>query len=114
MVSAGGTSFLVDLPEVVNLAEGDVFRLSCGTCVRVRAAQEDLLEISSVNLSRMAWHIGNLHAPCQIESNRLLVQSDHVLADMLLGLGAALREVSEPFQPEGGAYGHGRAIGHSH
>ena len=29
-------------------------------------------------------------------------------------LGATLREVVEPFRPEGGAYGHGRTHGHHH
>ena len=39
---------------------------------------------------------------------------DHVIADMVIGLGAAVRAVDRPFNPEGGAYGHGAVQGHSH
>ena len=45
---------------------------------------------------------------------RLLIQNDHVIRDMLTKLGATLRDVSEPFIPEGGAYGHGRTHSHAH
>ena len=78
------------------------------------AAEEDLLEITGPDLVRLAWHIGNRHMPCQIEADRLLIQRDHVIRDMLNHLGATLREVSEPFTPEGGAYGHGRTHAHAH
>ena len=50
----------------------------------------------------------------KIEDNRLLIQRDHVIREMLGKLGATVREVTEPFTPEGGAYGHGRTHGHSH
>ena len=78
------------------------------------AAEEDLLEVTGDDLPRIAWHIGNRHTPCQIESNRLLIQRNHVLSDMLLIIGAGVREVVEPFTPEGGAYGHGRTHAHAH
>ncbi|HCQ64977.1 MAG TPA: urease accessory protein UreE, partial [Rhodobacteraceae bacterium] len=76
-------------------------------------AAEDLLEIRG-DLTRLAWHIGNRHTPCQIEPARLLIQRDHVLHDMLVKLGAEVSEVVAPFMPEGGAYGHGRTHGHAH
>jgi urease accessory protein len=44
----------------------------------------------------------------------LLIQRDHVMADMLAKIGASVTEVVEPFTPEGGAYGHGRTHGHDH
>jgi len=37
-----------------------------------------------------------------------------VIRDMLEKLGATLRDVREPFTPEGGAYGHGRTHSHAH
>jgi len=82
--------------------------------VEVLAAQEPLLQITGPDLVRLAWHIGNRHTPCQIEAGRLLIARDPVLADMLARLGATLAEVVEPFRPEGGAYGHGRTLGHDH
>ncbi len=108
-----GMRFLVDLPQAVSLSHGDAFELSDGRLIEVVAAVEPLLEITG-DLPRLAWHIGNRHAPCQIEPHRLLIQHDHVLKKMIEGLGGSVREVSEPFAPEGGAYGHGRVHGHSH
>ena len=110
----GGTVFLADLPQTVSLGPGDALRLSDGRLVEVLAAQEPLLQITGADLVRLAWHIGNRHTPCQIEAGRLLIARDPVLADMLRHLGATLAEVVEPFRPEGGAYGHGRTMGHDH
>ena len=44
----------------------------------------------------------------------LVIRRDHVLEAMLRGLGAELAPVIAPFRPEGGAYGHGRTMGHDH
>ena len=114
LTSDNGTEFLVDLPETVSLNAGDAFELDDGRLIAVIPAVEDLLEISGAALVRLAWHIGNRHTPCQIEQSRLLVQKEPVMQDMLAKLGAELREVSEPFTPEGGAYGFGRTHGHAH
>ncbi|SMX34265.1 urease accessory protein UreE [Actibacterium lipolyticum] len=114
LTSDCGFSFRVDLPETTNLEADDAFLLDDGRYVAVKAAEEALLAVSGAALVRLAWHIGNRHTPCQIEDDRLLIQRDHVLADMLGGLGATIEEVTEPFTPEGGAYGHGRTMGHSH
>ncbi|MCW8843077.1 MAG: urease accessory protein UreE, partial [Rhodobacteraceae bacterium] len=82
--------------------------------IEVKAAEEDLFEIAGGDLTRLAWHIGNRHTPCQIEAGRLLIQRNHVMHDMLEKLGATITEITAPFTPEGGAYGHGRTHGHSH
>lgn len=108
-----GLAFLVDLPEVTNLDEHWGFQLDDGTTVEVLAAEEALAEAAG-DLPRLAWHIGNRHTPCQIEPGRLLIRRDPVIEAMLVQLGASLRFVSEPFTPEGGAYGHGRTMGHDH
>jgi urease accessory protein len=108
-----GRSFLVDLESLTNLDDHWGFELSDGTLVQVSAAQEELVEITG-DLPRLAWHIGNRHTPCQIEEARLVIRRDHVIEGMLRQQGAALRLIMEPFTPEGGAYGHGRTMGHSH
>lgn len=107
-----GEHFLVDLEHTTSLDDGDAFELEDGRLVAVKPAPEALLEVTANDLTRIAWHIGNRHTPCQIEPGRLLIQRDHVLKDMLEKLGADLRDVTEPFTPEGGAYGHGRTHGH--
>jgi urease accessory protein len=109
-----GARFLVDLPQTTSLDQGDCFELEDGTRIEVVAAQEALLEITAPNLLPLVWHIGNRHCPAQIEADRVLVQPDHVIRDLMERLGAQVREVEAPFTPEGGAYGHGRTHGHSH
>ncbi|EAQ45578.1 urease accessory protein ureE [Roseobacter sp. MED193] len=113
LTTSGGTQFLVDLAQTSSVGQGDAFKLSDGRLIDVIPASETLLEVTG-DLPRLAWHIGNRHTPCQVEQDRLLIQADHVLRDMLQKLGATLREVEAPFTPEGGAYGHGRTHGHSH
>lgn len=109
-----GQPILIDLPQTTSLDHGGVLVLSDGREVLVQAAAQDLLEIRADDLTRIAWHIGNRHTPCQIEDRRLLIQPDHVIRDMLAKIGATVREVNEPFIPEGGAYGHGRTHSHAH
>ncbi len=113
LVTAAGDSFMVDLAETTNLLAGDAFELSDGRLVEIAAADEAVLVVTG-DLVRLAWHIGNRHTPCQIEPDRLVIRADHVLADMLRGLGATVTEARAPFTPEGGAYGLGRTMGHAH
>ncbi|WP_420584768.1 urease accessory protein UreE [Ruegeria sp.] len=109
-----GEQILIDLAQTTSLNHGGALTLDDGREVEIQAAPEALLEVTAPDLTRIAWHIGNRHTPCQIEKDRLLIQVDHVIRDMLLKIGAAVREVHEPFTPEGGAYGHGRTHGHTH
>lgn len=109
-----GESFVVDLEQTTSLNHGDALRLDDARCIAIVAAAEPLTEVRGSHLLRLAWHIGNRHMPCQIEADRLLIQRDHVIRDMLAKLGAELTDVIEPFTPEGGAYGHGRTHSHAH
>ena len=120
MLGDGGLDFLLDLVEPVVLHGGDGLRLEEGGFVEVRAAEEDLVEVRGRNaaaFARLAWHLGNRHLPAQIEADRSLIRDDHVIIDMLKGLGAEVRAVSAPFNPEGGAYGqynHDHRHPHAH
>lgn len=110
-----GVVFLLDLPEVPSLREGDGLRLDDGRIVAVRCAAERLLEVHARDartLARLAWHLGNRHLPTEIATHCLRVRADHVIEAMLQGLGASVRHVEQSFHPEGGAYGHGRTHGH--
>lgn len=113
LTSTQGVAFMVDLPSVTNLDEVWGFALDDGQAVRIEAAVEAVLVITG-DLPRLAWHIGNRHTPCQILPDRLIIREDHVLEGMLRGLGATIARASLPFSPEGGAYGHGRTMGHAH
>ncbi len=117
-----GEALVLDLPQAVVLADGDGLMLEAGDFVAVRAAPEDVVEITAPNpdlLLRLAWHIGNRHFPAQILADRILIRDDHVMVDMVEGLGGRVHRVRVPFNPEGGAYahaagGHGHDHGHDH
>ena len=78
----------------------------------------DLVEVKgrdAAAFARIAWHLGNRHLPAEIAADRILIRDDHVIVDMLKGLGAEVRKVKAPFDPEGGAYGqHNHDLGHRH
>lgn len=117
MQGVHGLAFLLDLPKAIALRQGDGLVLDDGRIVEVKAAPEPLMEVRSADphhLLRLAWHLGNRHLPAQIEAVRILIRPDHVIADMLRGLGAQVRQVSEPFDPEGGAYSSDGHSGHDH
>ncbi|MDN3564577.1 urease accessory protein UreE [Paeniroseomonas aquatica] len=118
IVAEDGFAFLLDLEEATALRDGDGLLLEGGGVVLVRAAPEPLVEIraeSPGRLMRLAWHLGNRHLPTEIQAEYLLIRDDHVILAMLRGLGAEVRQVNAPFNPEGGAYGeHNRQPGHHH
>jgi len=104
-----GTTFLLDLPQATALRDGDGLLLDDGAIVRVAGRPEPLVEIaasSASELARLAWHIGNRHIDVQIVGDRLRIRRDHVIEDMLRGLGARITLIEAAFEPEGGAYAH--------
>lgn len=113
MPDDAGTDFLLDLPRAVALDDGDGLELEDGGFLRVVAAAEDLVEVrcggGMEGFARVAWHLGNRHLPVQIVGEIIRLRRDHVIEDMLRGLGASVEPIRAPFSPEGGAYG-----GHSH
>lgn len=113
LVSEAGRAAMLDLAELTDLSHHAGLLLEDGTEIALEAAAEPVLIIRG-DLPRLAWHIGNRHTPCQMGGDHLVIRADHVLRGMLEGLGADITEDSRPFRPEGGAYGHGRTMGHDH
>lgn len=116
MTGVRGLVFLLDLPEAMMLRGGDALVLEDGRLIEVVAAPEDLVEIRAAtppDLVRLAWHIGNRHLPAQIGRKTIRIRRDHVVEEMLRGLGAALVTIEAPFDPEGGAYAPGGAHNHN-
>src|SRR5262252_4949706 len=112
-----GTTFLLDLPHAAALRDGDGLVLDDGAIVRVAGKPEPLVEVAAASahaLARLAWHIGNRHTDLQVVGDALRIRRDHVLEDMLRGLGARLTPIEAPFDPEPGAYGHGHSHDHGH
>jgi len=120
MIDDSGDPFLLDLAEATLLAEGDGLALSDGGIVRVRAADEPVVDIacdSAAHAARVAWHLGNRHTAVEIRADGVLrIRDDHVLARMAEGLGARVTRHAALFAPESGAYAahHGHGPGHSH
>ena len=117
LVTDGGRGVLIDLPALTDLSDHAGLRLEDGSEVALHAADEAVMVVRAgpgASLARLAWHIGNRHTPCRIEADHLVIRDDHVLRAMLSRLGAVLSDETRPFRPEGGAYGHGRTMGHDH
>ena len=108
-----GEQLLLDLPQAVRLRDGDALETEDSRLIRVVAKPEPLLEIhahSAADLVRIAWHLGNRHLPVQLLRDRIRIRADHVIAEMVRGLGGHAEAIEAPFDPEGGAY----AGGHTH
>jgi urease accessory protein len=128
MTDDAGGEFLLDLTVAVHLAEGDGLQLEQGGWVEVHAAPEAVIDVTAADaaaLARLAWHIGNRHKPVQILSDGALrLPLDHVLVEMITGLGGKVSAKQAAFQPEPGAYattkggltplGHGHDHPHDH
>jgi len=113
-VGEHGATYLLNLAKPAQLHDGDGLLLEDGAMVRVTGKPEPLVEISAASpreLTRLAWHIGNRHTDLQLAGDKLRIRRDHVLEDMLRGLGATLSFIEAPFDPETGAYDHGHGHG---
>jgi urease accessory protein len=116
---SAGRQLGVFLPRGTVVRGGDVLVAEDGSLVRVVAAPQNVLRItactehgSPFDLTRAAYHLGNRHVPIELQPDHLKIEPDHVLTDMLRAMHMTVVEVSEPFEPENGAYGdHG---GHAH
>ena len=114
LTTNNGNEFLVNLEETVSVNENHFFQLENGNLIKVISKEENLIEVTGDNLKQIIWHIGNRHLPCQIEENRILIQDDAVILDMILKLNGNVKKIIEKFKPEGGAYGMGRTHSHKH
>ena len=92
------------MPRGEILRGGDCVLASDGRVFEVVSTPERLLHIEAPSLARIAYHLGNRHVPVQVGEGFLRIAEDHVLEDMLRGLGASVTHVEAPFEPEGGAY----------
>ena len=122
LIDDAGEAFLLDLDDATRMGDGDGLCLDTGGIVHVRAADEEVLDIrcdDPRDTVRMAWHIGNRHLPTQVlDDGTLRIRADHVIAQMLVRLGAEVAAKTASFDPEPGAYddgaGHSGSHGHGH
>jgi urease accessory protein len=101
------------------LRSGDRLLANDGRVVEVVPAPEAVMEARSDDallLARAAYHLGNRHVALELKPGLLRFGRDHVLGEMVRGLGLAVNECEVPFDPESGAYGGhgGHALPHGH
>lgn len=103
------------LPRGTVLRGGDLLLASDGRVVQVVAAPEEVSVVRAPEarqLARAAYHLGNRHVALQVTDEAILYPHDHVLDDMLRGLGLEVGFAMLPFEPEAGAYSSSHS--HSH
>ncbi|HEY4081873.1 MAG TPA: urease accessory protein UreE [Burkholderiaceae bacterium] len=115
---SAGRHLGVFLPRGTVVRGGDVLVAEDGSLIRVEAAPQALLEVrtcaqhgSPFDLMRAAYHLGNRHVQLALQPDRLLLEPDHVLAEMLRQMHLEVVELNAAFEPEAGAYAAG---GHEH
>ncbi len=115
MTGEKGLQFLLDEAMPVSLRDGDGLVLDDGSIVLVSGVHEQLIEISAgsaLDTVRLAWHLGNRHTDVQIVADKIRIRRDHVLEEMLRGLGAKFVPLDAAFDPEPAAPSHEH--GHHH
>jgi urease accessory protein len=106
-----GRSLGIFLARGTTLRGGDALVAEDGSIIRVLAAPQAVLVVracaehgSAFDLLRAAYHLGNRHVPLELQPDRLLLEPDHVLAEMLRAMHLIVSEEQSAFEPESGAY----------
>lgn len=102
-----GTDIGADLPRTGILRSGSFIATEQGDILKIDAKAERLMQVTATNefdLLKAAYHLGNRHVPLMLTPTALYFEPDHVLAEMVVGLGLSVSEVDHPFEPESGAY----------
>jgi urease accessory protein len=96
------------------LRGGDLLETDDGRVVEIVAAPQTVTDVTAKTpqaLMCAAYHLGNRHVPLQVGDGWLRLEQDHVLNEMLIGLGMTTINKEAPFEPEAGAYGGGHKHG---
>jgi len=104
---SNGTDIGADLPRTGILRSGSFIATNEGEVLRVDAKPEQLMQVTAktdFELLKAAYHLGNRHVPLMLTPYELYFEPDHVLAEMVEGLGLHVKLVEHAFEPESGAY----------
>ncbi len=126
-VDSAGRALGICLARGTVVRGGDTLVAEDGSLITVKAAPQPVLVVqhcsshgTPFDLMRAAYHLGNRHVALALQPDRLLLEPDHVLADMLRSMHLIVSETMDAFEPESGAYaaghdhGHKPAAGHDH
>lgn len=98
------------------LQQGDFLQAESGEVIKILAAKESVSTVTISDpliMARASYHLGNRHVPLQISEGFIRYQHDHVLDEMVEGLGLVVTSEFQSFEPEPGAYKQ-QGSGHSH
>jgi urease accessory protein len=112
-----GEEVMLMLPHGEVLRGGDLVTASDGRVIEVLAEPEKLLHVESDALAKIAYHLGERHVPVQLGEGFLRLAADHALEEMVKKLGARVKPVEAPFEPEAPEHRHddaGHERGHDH
>jgi len=125
-IDSSGRAIAVFLPRGTIVRGGDVLVAEDGSLVVVEALAQPVLAVTAaatahapaLDLARAAYHLGNRHVPLEVRADRLVLEPDHVLAELMRRMGLEVAETSGAFEPEAGAYepasAHRHATAHHH
>jgi urease accessory protein len=105
------------LPRGSVMKHGDRLQAESGEVIDIIAASETVSSLyldDPLLIARACYHLGNRHVPLQINAEFIRYQHDHVLDDMLHGMGMHVVIEQAPFEPEAGAYHSHSAAGTHH
>jgi len=118
LVLASGADAGLVLERGTTLRHGDVLSDAADEHrVQVVAAEEPLSVVECEDrllLNRVCYHLGNRHVPLQVAEASVAYRHDHVLDDMVAGLGVTPVARQAMFQPEPGAYESKGGAAHEH
>ncbi len=99
----------LQLPRGTILRDGDLLQAETQEIIQILAKPEPVFTITaqnSLDLLRVAYHLGNRHVALDIHPFYLRLSPDPVLKKMLKQFKVNITEEIAPFQPETGAYHH--------
>ncbi len=102
-----GEEIGVRLQHGTVLRDGDRLSSDDGYVVAVKSALETVSTVrgkDALELTRVAYHLGNRHVALQIGSGWIRYLHDHVLDDMVRKFGLDVIVEQAAFEPETGAY----------
>ncbi len=121
---SAGRHLAVFLPRGRIVRGGDVLVGEDGSLIAVTALDQPILVVTAAPgsaqdnaalvLAKAAYHLGNRHVPLEVQRDRLVLEPDHVLAELLVRMGLVVASTRGPFEPEAGAYDAAVAHAHSH
>ena len=101
---------LLQLPREGKLRDGDTLLTNQKDLfIKIIAQKENLIAITSktnLELTKVAYHLGNRHVEIEINENILFTKSDYIIEELLKNFDVVFSKVEKKFFPEIGAFHH--------